>query len=72
MSVATDPWEVVVARASNRKKAQRQSGLSAGQASQKSRADAETQQAMHVLVSGLQALVREGNDRKEREAARSL
>src|SRR6266849_8561168 len=24
---------------------------------------------MHVLVSGLQALVREGNDRKEREAA---
>jgi hypothetical protein len=72
MSVATDPWEVVVGRASNRKKAQRQSGLSAGQASQKSRADAETQQAMHVLVSGLQALVREGNDRKGREAAARL
>src|SRR5260370_8538633 len=35
---------------------------------QKSRADAGTQQAMHVLVSGLQALVREGNDRKETEA----
>src|SRR5260370_17474185 len=35
---------------------------------QKSRTDAGTQQAMHVLVSGLQALVREGNDRKETEA----
>jgi hypothetical protein len=69
MSVATDPWEVVVGRASNRKKAQRQAGLSAGQASRKSRADAETQQAMHLLVSGLQTLVREGNERKEREAA---
>ena len=56
-------------RASNRKKAQHQAGLGAGRASRKSRAAAETQRAMHVLVSGLQALVREGNDRKEREAA---
>jgi len=58
-----------VGRASNRKKAQRQSGPSSRQASQSSRADAETQQAMHQLVAGLQALVQETNERKEREAA---
>lgn len=52
-------------RASNRKKAQRQAGPSSRQA----RADAETQQAMRLLVSGLQALVQEGREREEREAA---
>ena len=49
-------------RASNRKKAPRRAG-------QSSRADVEKQQAMHLLVSGLQALVRDGKERKEREAA---
>ncbi len=52
-------------RASNRKKAQRQAGPSSRQA----RADAATQRAMHLLVSGLQALVQEGKEREEREAA---
>jgi hypothetical protein len=51
-----------VGRASNRKKAQRRAG-------QSSLADVEKQQAMHLLVSGLQALVQDGKERKEREAA---
>jgi hypothetical protein len=51
-----------VGRASNRKKAQRRAG-------QSSRADAETQQAMHQLVAGLHALVQETEGRKQREAA---
>jgi hypothetical protein len=59
----------VVGRASNRKKAQRQAGLSSRQARQRSRVDAETQQAMHQLVAGLQALVQEQKGRKEREAS---
>jgi hypothetical protein len=58
-----------VGRASNRKKALRRAGLSSQQASQNPRADAETRQAMHQLVAGLQALVQETNERKEREAA---
>ena len=49
-------------RASNRKKAQRRAG-------QSSRADVAKQQAMHLLVSGLQALVQDGKERKERQAA---
>ena len=56
-------------RASNRKKAQRQAGQGPRQASGSFRADAETQQAMRQLVAGLQALVRETNERQEREAA---
>ena len=51
-------------RASNRKKAQRRVG-------QSSRPDAKTQQAMRQLVAGLQALVQETEDRKQREAAAS-
>jgi len=66
--MTTEPWRCVVGRASNRKKAQRQTELGAGQASRKSRADAGTQQAMRALVSSLHALVQEGNDRKETEA----
>ena len=56
-------------RASNRKKAQRQAGPSSRQASQSSRADAQKQQAMRLLATGLQAFVQESNERKEREAA---
>ncbi len=55
-------------RASNRKKAHRQAGHSSGQARQSSQADAETQQAMHQLVAGLQALVQESEGRQERAA----
>jgi hypothetical protein len=58
-----------VGRASNRKKAQRQAGQGPRQASGSFRADAETQQAMHQLVAGLQAPVQETNERQEREAA---
>jgi len=58
-----------VGRASNRKKAQRQAGPSSRQASQSSRADAQKQQAMRLLATGLQAFVQESNERKEREAA---
>lgn len=56
-------------RASNRKKAQRQSGLSSRRAGQLSRADAATQQAMQVLVTGVEALVQEAKGRQERRAA---
>jgi hypothetical protein len=58
-----------VGRASNRKKAQRQAGQGPRQASRSFQADAGTQQAMHQLVAGLQALVQETDERKEREAA---
>jgi hypothetical protein len=58
-----------VGRASNRKKVQRQAGLSSRQASQSFRADAETQQAMLQVVGALQSLVQESQERKEREAA---
>ena len=51
-------------RASNRKKAQRKTG-------HKSQADAATQQAMHQLVAGLQAIVEENQEREEREAVAS-
>jgi hypothetical protein len=51
-----------VGRASNRKKAQRQTG-------QTSRADAATQQAMYQLLAGMQALVQETEGRKARESA---
>jgi hypothetical protein len=59
----------VVGRASNRKKAQRQAGSGSRQASQNFLANPETQQVMHQLVAGLQALVQETNGRKERRAA---
>jgi hypothetical protein len=51
-----------VGRASNRKKAQRQAGL-------RSRADAETQQAMRLLAGVLQTLVEEGRERNKRETS---
>jgi hypothetical protein len=57
-----------VGRASNRKKAQRQAGQGSRQASS-FRTDAETQQAMRQLAAGLQALVQETDERREREAA---
>jgi hypothetical protein len=53
-------------RASNRKKAQRQAGLSSRRGS---RADAATQQAARLLVDGLQAMVREAKHRAERKAS---
>ena len=56
-------------RASNRKKAQRQSGLSSRQATQQSQADAATQQAMQVLAAGAQAWAQEAKGRQERLAA---
>jgi hypothetical protein len=56
-----------VGRASNRKKAQRQSGLSSLQAGQQ--ADAATQQAMQVLVTGVQALAQHAKSSQERQAA---
>ena len=49
--------------------AQRQARQGPRQASGSFRADAETQQAMHQLAAGLQALVQETNERQEREAA---
>ena len=55
-------------RASNRKKAQRQAGQGSRQASRSLRTD-ETQQVMRQMVAGLQALIRETNERQEREAA---
>jgi len=58
-----------VGRASNRKKAQRQAGLSSQQAKQKSQADGATQQAMLQVVGALKALVQESQERKAREAA---
>jgi hypothetical protein len=58
-----------VGRASNRKKAQRQSGLSSRQARQQSRADAATQQAMQVLAAGAQAWAQEAKGRQDRLAA---
>jgi hypothetical protein len=58
-----------VGRASNRKKAQRQSGLSSRQARQQSRADAATQQAMQVIAAGMQALAQETKGRQDRRAA---
>jgi hypothetical protein len=58
-----------VGRASNRKKAQRQSGLSSRQARQQSRSDAATQQAMQVLAAGVQAVAQEAKGRQERLAA---
>ena len=56
-------------RASNRKKAQRQSGLSSRQARQQSRADAATQQAMQVIAAGMQAVAQETKGRQDRQAA---
>jgi hypothetical protein len=58
-----------VGRASNRKKAQRQSGLSSRQARQQSRADAATQQAMQVIGAGMQALAQETKGRQDGQAA---
>jgi len=58
-----------VGRASNRKKAQRQAGLSSQQAKQKSQADGVTQQAMLQVAGALQALVQESEERKAHEAA---
>jgi hypothetical protein len=49
--------------------AQRQARQGPRQASGSFRADAETQQAMHQLAAGLQALVQETDERQEREAA---
>jgi hypothetical protein len=57
-----------VGRASNRKKVQRQAGPGSRQASRSLRTD-ETQQGMRQMVAGLQALIRETNERQEREAA---
>jgi hypothetical protein len=57
----------VVGRASNRKKAQRQSGLSSHQAKQ--RADAATYEAIQLLAAGAQALAHQTNVRRERQAA---
>jgi len=54
-----------VGRTSNRKKAQRQAAPSSRQA----RADAERQQALHIVAAGLQALIQETDEREEREAA---
>jgi hypothetical protein len=51
-----------VGRASNRKKAQRQAG-------QKSRPDAATQEAMLKMLTGLEALVKETEVRRDRQAS---
>jgi len=58
-----------VGRASNRKKAQRQSGLSSRQAGQQSRADAARYEAIQVIAAGMQALAQETKGRQERLAA---
>lgn len=55
-------------RASNRKKAQRQAGQGSRQASRSLGTD-ETQQVMRQMVAGLQGLIRETDERQEREAA---
>jgi hypothetical protein len=59
----------VVGRASNRKKAQRQAGPSSRQARRSSLADTVPPETMRLLVDGLQAMVREAQDRSEREAS---
>jgi hypothetical protein len=59
----------VVGRASNRKKAQRQSGLSSHQAKQQSRADAAEYEALQKLAVGAQALAYHTKVRRERQAA---
>ncbi len=56
-------------RASNRKKAQRQSGLSSRQARQQSRADAARYEALQVIAAGAQALAQEAKGRQDRRAA---
>jgi hypothetical protein len=53
-----------VGRASNRKKAQRQSGLSSRQARQQSRADAARYEAMQVIAAGTQALAQQTKGRQ--------
>jgi hypothetical protein len=58
-----------VGRASNRKKAQRQSGLSSRQARQQSRADAARYEALQVIAAGVQALAQEAEGRQEPRAA---
>jgi hypothetical protein len=58
-----------VGRASNRKKAQRQSGLSSRRARQQSRADAARYEALQVIAAGMQALTQEAKGRQERRAA---
>jgi len=58
-----------VGRASNRKKAQRRSGLSSRQARRQSRADAATQQAMRALAAGMQAVAQEAEGRQDPLAA---
>jgi hypothetical protein len=58
-----------VGRASNRKKAQRRSGLSSHQAWQQSRADAATRQAMRAIAAAAQAMAQEITGREERQAA---
>lgn len=56
-------------RASNRKKAHRQAGYRSPQVRQGLRADAATQQAMCLLMDGLQALIQQTQERGQREAA---
>jgi hypothetical protein len=56
-----------VGRASNRKKAQRQAGLSSPQARGSSLAGTVSPEEMRLLVDGLQAMIREAQDRGERE-----
>ena len=56
-------------RASNRKKAQRQSGLSSRQARQQSRADAARYEAIQVIAAGMQALAQETKGRQDGQAA---
>lgn len=56
-------------RASNRKKAQRLSGLTSRQARQQSRVDAARHEALRVIAAGAQALVQETKARQDRQSA---
>src|SRR5260370_29583527 len=56
-------------RASNRKKAQRQAGLSSGPVRRSSLADTMSPQVRRQLASVLQTLLEEAEEREEREAS---